>query len=874
MKQILRIIRVVIISVSIICFSVISLYAQSTGIDKYEKPPKEIEDILLTDLGEVTFDNMSPAGELFLLTKNAHSLVSLKKMAIRRLNLGEFEFHPDQNRLTRMTFSGAVSAKIHDINTGREVIVKLPEKDTDPGYEVLCSNFTWAPNGKNIAFFSNFSKGTELWVADVKTGKSKKLTSLKINKILATHVRNIIWTADSKEIVTVVVPFKRKPEPEKLKVAPFPRIIRTGEEKAASRTYRFLMMDKNDFNLFEYYSTGQIIKVNIKSKNIKPVGKPQILRSVDPGPDGNFLLVKKITKPFSYKVPQRSFGFVQELIDENGVKIRDAEIKEFTEPGTKKDKEKEKTELPKNFTWRADKCILYELDDPKPDKEDETKAENENDRKKRKRHLFLLEPPYTGEAKEIYSEIISQSPKRPAKVGAAAWYRRDGGPKYKFSEDYNKLIVTVIKKDNVSILLHDLAKPDSVKPETLLKYSLKKGEIYPGPVMTRKLYNRFDVIRFSSDNSSIYFKKDISWNYKNDTPANYQINRLNINDKKITNIFEENDSMREVVRAIMDDDFQKYVITRESGKSISQSFLINKNGEEKQLTKNTDPIPKITQAKNIKFKYMRVDGKRADGVVVLPEGFEPGRDKPLPAIFWIYPREFSSQKDYELRRRYSTDKNFPGIRPRTIDFLITQGYAVVKPDWPIIGPKGRINNNYVHDMQINGEACVDKLVKMGIIDRDRLAVGGHSYGAFATANMLAHTRLFKAGIAGDGAYNRSLTPMSFQRESRYIWDARSIYIEMSPFFAANRIHGALLMYHGARDPNVGTWPVQSERMIAALSGLGKTAVLYMYPYELHGPRGKETLLDMWARWITWLDKYVKNAVLPEEKYKKDYEKKE
>src|SRR5207237_1357060 len=196
--------------------------------------------------------------------------------------------------------------------------------------------------------------------------------------------------------------------------------------------------------------------------------------------------------------------------------------------------------------------------------------------------------------------------------------------------------------------------------------------------------------------------------------------------------------------------------------------------------------------------------------------------------------------------------------PRAMAILTLAGYAVVEPDVPIVGPAGRMNDNYIHDLRNSLWAAIDECDRRGLIDRDRLACGGHSYGAFSTANAMAHTPFFKAGIAGDGNYNRTLTAMSFQTERRQLWDARETYLEMSPLLWANRVNGALLMYHGMDDANTGTNPVNAEHMLMALDGLGKPAALFMYPYEGHGPLAKETTLDLWARWIAWLDMYVKN----------------
>ena len=196
--------------------------------------------------------------------------------------------------------------------------------------------------------------------------------------------------------------------------------------------------------------------------------------------------------------------------------------------------------------------------------------------------------------------------------------------------------------------------------------------------------------------------------------------------------------------------------------------------------------------------------------------------------------------------------------PRSMSLITLAGYALVEPDVPIVGPAGRMNDNYVPDLRNSLWAAIDECDKRGLIDRDRLACGGHSYGAFSTANAMAHTPFFKAGIAGDGNYNRTLTTMSFQTERRHLWDARETYLEMSPLLWANRVNGALLMYHGMEDANVGTDPINAEHLFMALDGLGKPAALYMYPYEGHGPASKETTLDLWARWVAWLDLYVKN----------------
>jgi len=269
-----------------------------------------------------------------------------------------------------------------------------------------------------------------------------------------------------------------------------------------------------------------------------------------------------------------------------------------------------------------------------------------------------------------------------------------------------------------------------------------------------------------------------------------------------------------------------------------------------------DHAPWYHQLQVQRFQVTRVDGLKFWVKVTTPAK-AAGK---LPALFWIYPREYADQASYSAasgRMRQNTGR-FDAPGPRSMTLLTLLGYAVVEPDIPIIGPAGRMNDNYVPDLRNGLWAVIDDLDRKGIIDRDRLAVGGHSYGAFSTANALAHTPFFKAGIAGDGNYNRTLTTMTFQTERRQLWDARETYLEMSPLLWANRVNGALLMYHGMDDANVGTNPINAEHMFMALDGLGKPAALYMYPYEGHGPLARETTLDLWARWVAWLDTYVKN----------------
>jgi dipeptidyl aminopeptidase/acylaminoacyl peptidase len=320
------------------------------------------------------------------------------------------------------------------------------------------------------------------------------------------------------------------------------------------------------------------------------------------------------------------------------------------------------------------------------------------------------------------------------------------------------------------------------------------------------------------------------------------------------------------VGAILDNDVTQLVLQRQTKTMVPQSVFKNlTSGEERQLTQNQD----FTPADLMNVQRITFDAKRADGLdvrvrVTLPASWREG-DK-LPAMFWFYPSEYTSFDQYRRGVGPLAEETGPGryptFAPGSIQLFTLLGYAVVEPDSPIVGPEGRVNDNYVSDLRNNLSAVIDELDRRGIADRTRLAIGGHSYGGFSTMNAMVHTPFFKAGISGAGNSNRLLTPFSFQNERRDLWTAQDTYLEMSSILNADKLTGALLLYHGMEDQNVGTNPINSERMFQALDGLGKTAALFMYPFEDHGQIAEETRLDMWARWAAWLDKYVKGPTKP------------
>jgi dipeptidyl aminopeptidase/acylaminoacyl peptidase len=370
-------------------------------------------------------------------------------------------------------------------------------------------------------------------------------------------------------------------------------------------------------------------------------------------------------------------------------------------------------------------------------------------------------------------------------------------------------------------------------------------------------------VQLSADGASVFLAGTVYDKNPSDVGPKTFIDKLAIKTGEKQRIYEsDNKEAYERVTSALDIEAGRFIIAREGPRDVPQQYLVQ-NGARTALTKNQDYTPDVTNAVVERFTIERPDGFKFRTTVTLPQGYQRGTR--LPAIFWFYPREFQDQDAYDRPDRTFNRNAFQAFGLRSMEFFVRLGYAVVEPDSPIVGPAGQMNNNYVHDLRNNLAAVIDELDRRALVDRTRLAIGGHSYGAFSAVNAMVHTPFFRAGIAGDGAYNRTLTPLGFQSERRDIWEAPNVYLSMSPFLYANNLTGALLMYHGLADQNVGTDPQNSIRLYHALNGLGKTTALYLYPLEDHGPASKETLLDLWARWAAWLDKHVKNPSKPDPK---------
>ena len=403
--------------------------------------------------------------------------------------------------------------------------------------------------------------------------------------------------------------------------------------------------------------------------------------------------------------------------------------------------------------------------------------------------------------------------------------------------------------------------PDSPSEPADLIASFSNEDRYndPGTPQTTMDESGHTRLLIATDNESI-FLDGAGASADGDRPF---IDRLNLSTKKKDRLFRSEAPGFEDVIALLDNEGKRLLSTRESPTEPPNFFVRDlikaKDAQLTQLTQFPHPTPQLANVSKEQIRYKRADGIELTATLYLPPNYDAKRDGPLPMLMWAYPQEFTSAS--AASQVTGSPYRFNSISFWRPQALLAMGYAVLDDlSMPIVGEGGKeANDTYLPQLIASAEAAINEVVKRGVADRDRIAIGGHSYGAFMTANLLAHTRLFRAGIARSGAYNRTLTPFGFQSEERNFWNAQSTYNAMSPFNYADKIKDALLIIHGEQDNNPGTYPVQSERLFQAIKGLGGTARLVMLPNESHGYRARESISHMLYETNLWLEKYVKNA---------------
>ncbi len=781
------------------------------GQEGYQKPPQAIIDIL--DAPAPPALSVSPTGENILLVQSAR-YPSIEEVAAPMLRLAGLRINPKTNGPARPPRVTGLS--LMPVTGGDAKPIPLPEK-AKVGFPM------WSPDGKRFALLNTTDAGIELWVCDLDELKLEKVEGVRLNGAIGEAVQ---WMPNSRSLLAQLIPEGRGDAPTPPIAPSGPVVQESGGKAAPVRTYQDMLKEPHDAALFEYYCTSQLAVVSTKPGKpaVHNIGPPAIHIGSDPSPDGVLVLVYRVQKPFSYLHPYSAFPRAVEVYKTgNGEKsgtvaelpLQDKVPIEGVPTG------------PRSVRWipTLPHTLIW------------AEALDDGDPKKKVPHRDALFT--TNASGEIKGNELLKVEHRFAGID--------------FFPTGNRMLLRDYDRDRKwgRTFLAPTTAILATDPKLLFERSVQDRYGDPGSPLLRQLPSGHAMIRTAGDPAGdTFFLHGSGATPKGDRPF---LDKYDLKTGKAERLYHSPENVYEEVVRVLNVTGTKVLVRRESV-SEPPNYFYRDGPHEKALTKNTDPAPELRKAKKQLVTTKRADGTTISFTLHLPPGHKDG-DK-VPAVFYAYPVEFASADT--ASQITGSPHRFTAVSGYSHLFFLTQGYAVMEVSMPIVGPPETANNNFIDQLNSNASAALDKAAEFGI-DKDRVGVMGHSYGAFMTANLLAHSKLFKAGIARSGAYNRTLTPFGFQNERRTFWEAPEIYGKMSPFYHAEKIKEPLLLVHGAADSNPGTFPVQSERMYQAVRGNGGTARLVLLPHEDHGYSARESIGHVLYEQIAWFDKYVKAA---------------
>ena len=785
-----------------------TLFAQDAI--EYQTPPKEIYDLVMAKpTPGVTFDSKGQ----YMLVLERSSMPSVEDLGQPELRIAGLRINPNNFGPSRTTYFTSIIIK--DVKSGTEFPIKgLPAN-------LKAGNLQWSPNEDKAAFTHFSNTNIDMYVIDI-----KNRTAAKINKSALNHVLSPAYSwVDNNTILYAAVNRPLAMAPKK-PIAPKGPVIQENLGKvAASPTFQDLIKSPFDETQFEFYATTQLVK-NTNGSEIK-IGSPAIYSNVQISPDKKYLLVERIDKPFSYLVTAGGFNSTMIITDMNANTVK-VLAKLPSSEGTPRGNDNV-LNAPRGYNWLDNFPATVQWIEP---------LDSGLIKKKMDYHdvAYILAAPFAAGPRELV-----KTPERMynvTDVTNGSFFVTEGS-RAKHRQKMSKL-----GADGKMEVLIDRSTDDAYNdPGTPLTDKNKYGRETP------KLLNGSQLVMRGTGASS-----------KGDLPF---LNTFDINTKETKQLWRCEEPYYETVTTVLDYD-NLVIITNKQSQTEQPNYYLKdlKKNTTKPVTAFPDPQPGLRGITKQKITYKRKDGVDLAADLYLPKGYDKAKDGPLPVMMWAYPREFKSASDAAQLR--GSKYTFTRVGYGSIVFWATQGYAIMdNTEFPIVGEGDKQpNDNFVDQLTWSAEAAIDKIAEMGVGDRNRVAVGGHSYGAFMTANLVAHTNLFKAGIARSGAYNRTLTPFGFQNEERTYWQAPEVYFGMSPFSYADKIKTPLLMIHGEADNNPGTFPIQSERLYNAIKGHGGTVRFVQLPFESHGYAAKENILHMLWEQNMWLNKYVKNYNSP------------
>lgn len=776
----------------------------------YQNPPEDILELADVDLAPITILD-SDAENMVLISRNQYK--SIAEMSETELRLAGLRINPVTNIGSRTSFYNNLKVKKTTEKQSKQV-KGLPENPR-------LSGFVWSPDETMIACLNTTQDGVEVWVLDIESAEVKKVTDAIVNANMGSALS---WFKDNNHLLVKTLPSDRKPLIDTSVAIPDgPTISVSDGQKAQNRTYQDLLKNPNDEFNFEQLAHSELKKVSLEG-NIEDFLPSAMYDDVSFSPDGSYIMVSKVKKPFSYIVTYSRFPSESIVYDTNGnlvkvvneVPLDEVRPKGFMATRTGK----------RSMTWRADhpSTLVWAEALDKGDPEVEVEFRDA---------VYQKKAPFDGDAELILKTI--------QRFGGIQW----GDKNLAIAYDY------WWNTRNTKTYIFNPSKPDQT-PEVFSDRNYQDVYSDPGNFVTSE--NEYGRNVLEQVGNKLYL---MGAGYTKDGQFPF-VDEYNLKTNKTKRLYTSTYKDKiESLNSALNIKKGEILVNIESASDYPNYYIRNiKTNKLTAITDYENPFKSIANVDKRVINYKREDGLDLEGTLYLPLDYEEG--KKYPMILWAYPREFKDKSSASQSTSNPNEFVYPYWGSPI--YWVTRGYVVLDDAaFPIVGEgEEQPNDTFIKQLVGNAKAAIDAVDDLGYIDRNKVAVGGHSYGAFMTANLLSHSDLFAAGIARSGAYNRTLTPFGFQSEERSYWDSPETYYNMSPFMHADKMKTPLLLIHGVEDNNSGTYPLQSERYFNALKGLGAPVRLVMLPKESHGYRAKESIMHMLWEQDQWLETHLKN----------------
>lgn len=755
----------------------------------------------------------------YMLLSYRNTYKSLDDLSQEDMRLGGLRINPVTNISSTVNYINNLKVrKIKDTKAEPIQVSGLP-------LNARITNVSWSQDDSKIAFTNTTLTGVELWVLDVAGAKAKKLVDAKLNANLGSPFS---WYSDNQHLLVRMIPENRPALVDGKKSLPKGPTVSTSEGKVSqNRTYQDLLKNKTDEQNFETLITSELYKVSVNGEKILYKEKDMYI-SQSFSPDGNYIMLTTIRKPFSYIVPLGRFPQSSVVYNSNGKIIRDVNDVPLVEI------------MPKGFsavrvgkrnlTWRSDKpSSLYyveALDGGDPANKAEFRDE-----------IFTWDAPFNSPPVSLAKTI--------QRFSGITW-----------GDDQTAILNdSWYDTRNTKSYLINPSKPGDA-PKII--FDRNSQDVYSDPGNFETKENQYGRFVLAKDNNSLFLIGD-GYTKQGQFPF---IDKYDLNTLKAQRLYQSTfTDKKEDIFSIEDIQEGLALVMVQSKNEYPNYYFRNykKKNDLTQITFNKNPFESISGIHKEVIKYKREDGVELSGTLYLPVGYDKNKKEKMPMLIWAYPEEFKDKNSASQNTQNPNEFTFPFYG--SFLYWVTKGYVVLdNASFPIVGEgEKEPNDNFIPQLVSNAKAAIDAVDNLGFIDRTKVAIGGHSYGAFMTANLLTHCDLFACGIARSGAYNRTLTPFGFQSEQRNFWDVPQVYNEMSPFYTASKMKKPILLIHGEADNNPGTFTLQTERYYQALKGLGANARMVILPKESHGYEAKENIMHMLWEQEQFLDKYLKKG---------------